>query len=499
MKNDKVINEDNNIFIKNESVIDDKKNIDDVFKKLLFINKLQNFDSILFEDFNYLKVLNEQLKDYKELNKKYFVDIKNKVKKSIISDYFKVNNSYNDYNNLLNEIKYLGKNELSEKMYSDIIEGYKPYQELKTHEDRIKNMFLKQFNIEDLNDVKLVVNENKGVNPGYIMKTLKGDYYIKTFSNDSRLNTKGKIDPCELLVYKIMEYTGFGPETWFLMEAGSSESGSMSVHNGNYIVTKSLNTNNSVFVLDLLTNKDKFHNLDNSEEFALEIQSAAAIRDILSVWDTFNVNLKNYGVLMSMYIKNSFESTKYSPRLRLNEEFNTLNYKKDKEISPLVELAIKSKEKFATDDLKKSLYNKLFDNDDKKSDLLKAIDKSYEEVLFLIKNYGVNFVQNADEVLLSYIKNINTNISTFKKCMSLDIFDKQIFNNYFKDESEVKEYSLQKTNMELINKEIKISEIDYKIDTSNIHDIIVNNSISLENVNQEYDVSIAGKNDLEND
>ena len=37
--------------------------------------------------------------------------------------------------------------------------------------------------------------------------------------------------------------------------------------------------------------------------------------------------------------------------------------------------------------------------------------------------------------------------------MSLDVFYKQIFYNYLKDESEVKE--------QLLNKEIKISQIDY--------------------------------------
>lgn len=481
------------------------QNINSIFEKLVFIYKLPIFDEVKKEDLLYLKEMNEEYQTKKEFNKKNFVTIKNTVKKLIISEYFKIHNKIEDYKNCLNQTNKIEDINISNKIANDIIEGYRPYQELQKHEDRIISMFLEQFSIQDTKDVKLIINDDKGVNPGYIIKTTKSEYYIKTFSNDLRLNTKGKIDPCELLVYKIMEYTGFGPETSFLIDIGSSESGSHSIHSGNYIVTKSLNTDETELFLDLPLIKERFNDLESYEKFAIEIQSAIAIRDILSLWDTFNVNPKNYGILLDKKgnfkvqfidhlpnanngtltnIYNSHYKDEYSPRVNLEQEFNNVNYKKDRELSPIVELAIKSKKYFTTEDLKKLLYIKLF-NENEKSNLYKAIDNAYLEILSLIKAYSVNFVEDAENVLLNYKNKIDINISTFKKCMGLSIFD-----NNLKDET--KFYISQEENLKLLDNTKKSDDMEYKSNLSSI-----NNDLKYTN-SQDVDLTVVGNNDLEN-
>ena len=99
-------------------------------------------------------------------------------------------------------------------------------------EDKIKQRLVTQKTVEDTKYINIKVNGDKGANAGYIVTdTCKNiNYYIKTFSNDFRLDAKGKIDPCEPLAYKIMEYKGFGPKVYFLIESGSSSGGVLKVY-----------------------------------------------------------------------------------------------------------------------------------------------------------------------------------------------------------------------------------------------------------------------------
>ena len=118
--------------------------------------------------------------------------------------------------------------------------------------DKAKELNLKEgFTVEKLkklghaNDVYLISNtEINQDDPNTI------DYYAKSFSQDERIYAKnGLIDPNELFIYKILEYTGFGPECWFLMKTGSTSYGTIS--RGNFILTKNLGKGEGInFLLD---------------------------------------------------------------------------------------------------------------------------------------------------------------------------------------------------------------------------------------------------------
>jgi hypothetical protein len=62
-------------------------------------------------------------------------------------------------------------------------------------------------NVSNANDVYLVSNTEINQDDQSSI-----DYYAKSFSHDERINTLGgTIDPNEVFVYKILEYTQFGP------------------------------------------------------------------------------------------------------------------------------------------------------------------------------------------------------------------------------------------------------------------------------------------------
>ena len=87
------------------------------------------------------------------------------------------------------------------------------------------------------------------------------------------------------------------------MKTGSSSYGTIS--RGNFILTKNLGkAEETHFLLDNEENKEIFKQIfSNSKKFAIEISAAAAINDIIALWDTFK-NSGNYGVV---FYKNSLK------------------------------------------------------------------------------------------------------------------------------------------------------------------------------------------------
>jgi hypothetical protein len=80
------------------------------------------------------------------------------------------------------------------------------------------------------------------------------------------------------------------------MKTSSSSRGTIS--RGNFILTRNLGKEEGVnFLLDDEENKELFGKIfSNSKKFAIEISAAAAINDIIALWDTFK-NSGNYGVV----------------------------------------------------------------------------------------------------------------------------------------------------------------------------------------------------------
>jgi len=365
--------------------------------------------------------------------------------------------------------------------------------------DRTEELNLKEdFKVEKLkklghaNDVYLVSNtEINQDDPNTI------DYYAKSFSQDERIYAKnGLIDPNELFIYKILEYTGFGPECWFLMKAASSSYGTVS--RGNFILTKNLGKGEGInFLLDNEENQELFEELfSNSKNFAIEISAAASINDIVALWDTFK-NSGNYGVV---FHNNSLEklltnkdleekdynlvfidhlpnagngilSQLYSYKLKIDERYNTTKYSPRESLisshqekpNKFIELAKNSKESgFSKDKIIKDVYQRFSDNeaDDQQWYKFKAaLKKAKEDVMTIIKEYAVNFYSNKEKTAFDILEDYYNKISS-----NLEIFDEK-----YKEISDQDSYGIQFSGHGMSDEDISLNllSLKYNIKSNN--------------------------------
>ena len=365
--------------------------------------------------------------------------------------------------------------------------------------DRTEELNLQEdFKVEKLkklghaNDVYLVSNtEINQDDPNTI------DYYAKSFSQDERTYAKnGLIDPNELFIYKILEYTGFGPECWFLMKAASSSFGTIS--RGNFILTRNLGKGESInFLLDNEENKELFEEIfSNSKNFAIEISAAASINDIVALWDTFK-NSGNYGVI---FRNNSLEnllsnkesdikdyslvfidhlpnagngilSQLHSYKLRADERYSTTKYSPREslidshQVNPnkFIELAKNSKKiGFSKDKIIKDVYQRFGNNevDDQQWDKFKAaLKKAKEDVTTIIKEYRVNFYSSEEKTAFDILEDYYNKILS-----NLEIFDEKYKENTDKDS-----YGTQCSNHGMSDKDISLNLQSLKnIEANNI-------------------------------
>ncbi len=317
------------------------------------------------------------------------------------------------------------------------------------------------------NDVYLISNQIIDQNdPNTI------DYYAKTFSDENIMKTKhGMLDPNEIFVYKILEYTGFGPECWFLIKNRSS---SKSSHNkGNFILTRNVGKGEGInFLMDKEENQEIFEKIFlKSKKFAIEFSSAAAINDIISLSDTFS-NAGNYGVVFYNYSLENFLNNK-----QLNiEDFKImfidhlpdsengrlaqLNYIKQiqdssysdliysprenlissKSIKPhiLIKLGKLNKEiGFSRNQIKNDVYNRICNlGEDKKKQMDKLIiiiNKAKEDVLEIINKYIESFtgdiMKDPAQKLENYYIKIMQNL--------------QIFDEKYRENTDLNSYGIQ--------------------------------------------------------
>ncbi len=302
-------------------------------------------------------------------------------------------------------------------------------------EPKIKAMMVRGGIAKFEDDLEVSKNEVKSASNTYIVVNRENSkkYYAKTF--DTTVSFNGKLNPNELFIYKVMEYTGYGPKTNFLVEPGSSSAGQSSIFKGNFILTEDVCGPSQEFFLDVEDNKDTLTEFaqHDRKKFAIEISSAAALTDILSIADVFGQNAKNYGVvgnpnnlkdyrlqfidhqpnpgngLFSTFREE--EKLAYSPRESLPRKY--IN-----KLTPLTELALESRVgEFAKRAIQEEVHEKLFCQQDDQSTLLEsAIRRAKEDVMSLVEKANINFVDNAvADHLDKYIEKIHGNIETYKK------------------------------------------------------------------------------------
>jgi len=370
--------------------------------------------------------------------------------------------------------------------------------------DRNEELNLKEdFKVEKLkkpghaNDVYLVSNtEINQDDPNTI------DYYAKSFSQDERTYARnGLIDPNELFIYKILEYTGFGPECWFLMKAASSSYGTIS--RGNFILTKNLGKGEGInFLLDNEENQELFEEIfSNSKNFAIEISAAASINDIVALWDTFK-NSGNYGVVfrnnsLENLLSNKESNIKdhslvfidhlpnagngilaqlHSYKLRADERYSTTKYSPRESLidshqvkpNKFIELARNSKKiGFSKDKIIKDVYQRFSDNEatDQQWDKFKAaLKKAKEDVMTIIKEYAVNFYSNKEKTAFDILEDYYNKILS-----NLEIFDEK-----YKEIKDQDSYGIEFSGCGMSDEDISLNlqALKYNIEVNNKKSLI---------------------------
>jgi hypothetical protein len=421
---------------------------DDLYATLIFIFNLPSSFVKLTDQKDDLNKLNKSLlkgiaitnKDYSDIKK----SIRNKLFELIKIDLFpeetdsKINLFF-----MSKLVEKLRKYDVQEILLNEIAEELINFQsslnkQIKA-EPKIKKMIGAGIS-NDEDDVEICKNTKKSANDTYIVTDNKigKKYYAKTF--DEAMSIGGKLNPNELFLYKVMEYTGFGPKTNFLIEAGSSSKGKSSIYKGNFILTEDVCQLGQEFFLDLEENRTQLTNfaIADSKKFAVEISAAVALTDILSVTDVFGKNVQNYGVVGNANNPSDYkiqfvdhqpdlgnglfstlkeeEKLLYSPRESLPKKYPT-KVDNTKELTPLAELALKSKGgEFVKKAIQDEVYERIFMEQKNKNNipLEKAIDMAYEDVKKIINVAGVNFVNNAVvNYLDKYIEKIKNNTKTY--------------------------------------------------------------------------------------
>lgn len=462
---------------------------------------------------NFMKRFNQSPKD-KDSYKKSMDIIKSKLFDNLYKN-FKDEIDYLFINKFVQEVKpyveRIQKKEITKNIECDL--GFIAFQLIKRKEkeepqiellkkflsDKVEELNLKvDFKIEKLkkhghaNDVYLISNtEINQDDPNTI------DYYAKSFSQDEKIYAKnGLIDPNELFIYKILEYTGFGPECWFLMKNASSSYGTIS--RSNFILTRNLGKGEGInFLLDNEENKELFEQIfSKNKNFAIEISAAASINDIVALWDTFK-NSGNYGVVFSnnslekllinkdsdikdyrfVFIdhlpnaSNGILSQLYSYKLKIDERYNTTKYSPREYLigshrvkpNKFIELAKNSKEiGFSKDKIIKDVYQRLGNNkaDDQQWDRFKAaLKKAKEDVTTIITEYAINFYNSKENTafdILEYYYN--------KILYSVEIFDEK-----YKENPDQYSYGSQCFNHGMSDKDISLNLqlLKYNIEADN--------------------------------
>ncbi len=429
------------------------KNID-IIQKLLMIFELpktfknfQNLDNKKRLELSKIEIIPDSInsvRDYKlsEWKKNILVEAKNyfePIAKERQCKFFMPNDIIVDIQNALFDY-YGGKKKVSSEIFKEsILPICTEMQNYLSNEsalikgiDRVKNLLINN-KIASEGEIEIKENPDKGANDSFITKIKGETYYIKNCSDDSNIlgETKGKVHPNELFVYKVMEYSGFGPESEFLFGKYSSSGGCSISYKGNYIMTKSLNEKDKNFLIDSEENQQEFKKALQNEDFSVDLSTASILNDLLSLTDTFGRNTRNYGLL----IDNSKQKTVYSLKFvdhlpNANNGLFSLSDFKPELYSPREVIQKKSNQLDAEN---YSAFKNLTDNRDlfkkvildkkvneKLSNFKEIINKAQENIKDLIKQHPENFIEKADDVLNSYFNKIEKNLEVYKRTTFLE-------------------------------------------------------------------------------
>ena len=279
------------------------------------------------------------------------------------------------------------------------------------------------------------INPSGGVNKGFIVTGADGSVkFVKNFADEGV--TRGKIDPNELFVYKVLEHLTLGPKCEFFIRQYSIGHGT--AIDGNYIVTNDVRQHaTDLFLLDTAENVDMYRSaFYNNKCVNVEFSALAVVNDVLLLGDTFGENGRNYGLLVST------ESTKPSYRMLAvdhlpcsnNARFPPHRFSADEQYSPrtsvqkrvdLIHHAVRDKKvalhsrhleevpplelgknKYPRDSIRSEVLSRV-------SSMPEAIDEAFNTVMELINTHERSFGDGSRDRVSAYANLARANFAKF--------------------------------------------------------------------------------------
>lgn len=149
-------------------------------------------------------------------------------------------------------------------------------------------------------------------------------FYVKAHDNHKRTEASGRLDPRELFLYKVLEYTGFGPKVEFIPAIKSGRANAIYIatldvsHTKNPDKAKTFKTATDIQAEQLLPSIDVDNLKSKDSTLDLELCSLEIIDKVFALHDTFG-NSGNYGVVESRVRKlgdgGEQPSTRMKPKL----------------------------------------------------------------------------------------------------------------------------------------------------------------------------------------
>ena len=286
-------------------------------------------------------------------------------------------------------------------------------------------------------DEKITVSHNflDSRNETYIVTVGQRNqlFYLKIFSDDTYAlgeETEGKIQPNEPLAYKALEYSGFSPKTYLLIELGSDVEDNVEIYKENYIMTEDLSQGDCEFILAAdLKEVSKINKIVDTPEFAINLSAAVLVHDFLCLSDSLGANHKNYGIVFNKKEDTfSIQFIDHMPNAN-NGWFSFVNRLEERKraYSPrgvfserqcegfFAKLAAKSKRAIDSSLIKKRVNARVFKSSDQFMDFPSALDRAQKEIEGEIKKCPENFVENPLEKMNAYCEKIRKNMSIFQE------------------------------------------------------------------------------------
>lgn len=282
-----------------------------------------------------------------------------------------------------------------------------------------------------------VLAKEVGASIGFIVRSNGHKYYIK---ESSSYRKEKKINPKELLPYRLLQYTHLGPKTEFIVKKFSvSQTGAdicyISTQDVEY--SKSEAAKHKNFILDNAEayEDDLFDQASlrwraalNDENFRAELLALSVLEDAFSMNDAFRSNPSNYGVLVveeagrvrykpklidhtadCNNISCSYESPQDSAvSLKEKLEICVRRAKRSQHKPPISSVFFEEKASVGQDYFLESdmgrAFVRLLEGKSGKADsaLIQALDKARADIIALIRELPESFVDEASKILTDY-------------------------------------------------------------------------------------------------